>query len=260
MRFAVKRAIASVNPLPASAGCRVLLYHAIDESTPEDRLGLRVSPAAFREQMAWLKEEGFRVVPLGTVGSGTGSDRTVAITFDDGYASQLTAAAILEGFGFPATFFVVPDFLDGRAGGGGYWERWGYFDWGALQRLAACGFEIGAHSASHVRLTRCRTVRELEEETLGAKRRLEAAIQREVTSFSYPHSAFNERVVEAVRRVGYRLACTSLYGVNSAPGSWLFALRRTEIAGSDRLSDFAMKLSGRYDWFHLWQRWQLARA
>ena len=259
MRTSVKRWLATVAPVLPQEGVRVLLYHAIEEPKPDDRLGLRVSPAAFREQMAWLKDEGFRVVPLGTVGSNTGRERTVAVTFDDGYASQLAAAAILEEFGFPATFFVVPAFLDGRAGHGGYWEHWDYFSWGALQTLAACGFDVGAHSASHVRLTRCRSVRELEEETLGAKRRLEAMVRRPVSSFSYPHGAFNDTVARAVQQAGYRLACTSLSGVNRAPRSW-FALRRTEVSGFDRLSDFAMKLSGKYDWLQLWQRWQLAHA
>lgn len=258
MRNVVKRAIAALNPLPPVPGCRVLLYHAVDEPSAEDRLGLCVSPAAFREQMGWLKEEGFTVVPLTALWRGVAGERLVAITFDDGYASQLTGAAILEEFGFPATFFVVPDFLDGRGGRGGYWERWGYFGWGELQTLAACGFDIGCHSASHVRLTPC-SPHELEEETLGAKQRLEAMVRREVASFSYPHGAFNERVARAVRQAGYRLACTSLYGVNRAPCPW-FALRRTEITGDDRLSEFAMKLTGRYDWLNLWQRWQLTHA
>lgn len=258
MRASVKRFLATVTPAPPQDGWRILLYHAVDEPSPEDRLGLRVSPAAFREQMGWLKEEGFTVVPLAALGIGAAGARPVAITFDDGYASQLTAAAILEEFGFPATFFVVPGFLDGRAGGGGYWERWGYFGWGSLQTLAACGFEVGAHSASHVRLTRC-SPHELEEETLGAKQRLEAMVRREVASFSYPHGAFNERVARAVRQAGYRLACTSLYGVNRVPVPQ-FALRRTEVTGRDRLDDFAMKLTGRYDWLHLWQRWQLTHA
>jgi peptidoglycan/xylan/chitin deacetylase (PgdA/CDA1 family) len=259
MRTTVKRFLATVTPPAEAEGWRVLLYHAIEEPSPEDRLGLRVSPEAFREQMVWLKDEGFTVVPLTALAAGPAQPRTVAITFDDGYASQVAAAAILEEFGFPATFFVVPAFLDGRAGHGGYWERWGYFGWGALQTLAACGFEVGAHSTSHGRLTRCRTVRELEEETLGAKQRLEAMVHRPVSSFSYPHGAFNDTVARAVEQAGYRLACTSLSGVNRPP-CVRFALRRTEITGFDRLSDFAMKLSGKYDWLQLWQRWQLARA
>lgn len=258
MRESVKRLLATVTPVPPQEGWRILLYHAIDKPSAEDRLGLRVSPAAFREQMEWLKEEGVSVVPLTALGTGAGAARAVAITFDDGYASQMAAAAILEEFGFPATFFVVPDFLDGRAGGGGYWDRWGYFGWPQLKELAARGFEVGAHSASHVKLTRC-SLRELDDETLGAKRRLEAMVPHPVSSFSYPHGAFNDSVARVVEHAGYRLACTSLSGINRGP-CVRFALRRTEITGFDRLSDFTMKLSGKYDWLQLWQRWQLARA
>lgn len=237
-----------------------MLYHAVEEPSAEDRLGLRVSPAQFRRQMAWLKEHGYRVVPLNSLRDDViePAAKTVAITFDDGYASQLAAAIVLEEFGFPATFFVVPAFLDGHRRGDGYWERWGYFDWRQLATLAARGFEIGAHSASHAPLTRSGP-EALAEETGGAKARLERELGRAVESFSYPHGAFSKAVAGAVREAGYRLACTSLYGANRVPASW-YTLRRIEVTGQDRLMDFAWKLSGKYDWFAAWQRLQLARA
>ena len=259
MRQAVKRTLARLSP-PDESGWRVLLYHAIGEPAAEDRLGLRISPADFREQMRWLTVEGFRVVPLASLIAGVPAERALAITFDDGYASQLEAAAILGEFGYPATFFVVPAFLNGEARGEAYWERWGYFGWTELAALAARGFEIGAHSATHVRLTRwSRHASVLEAEILGTKGVLEEKLGSRITSFSYPHGAFNEAVMAAVRQAGYQCACTSLYGANSTPLQ-PFALRRIEITAQDHLTDFAWKLRGRYDWFAGWQRLRMRHA
>jgi peptidoglycan/xylan/chitin deacetylase (PgdA/CDA1 family) len=48
--------------------------------------------------------------------------RAVALTFDDGYRDNLTVAApILRALGVPATFFLVPGFLEGRTDP--WWER-----------------------------------------------------------------------------------------------------------------------------------------
>jgi peptidoglycan/xylan/chitin deacetylase (PgdA/CDA1 family) len=51
--------------------------------------------------------------------------RAVALTFDDGYLDNATVAApVLAAAGLPATFFLVPDFLSGRADA--WWERLGW--------------------------------------------------------------------------------------------------------------------------------------
>ncbi len=249
-----KRAIARLLPVSSRArfGVRILLYHAIDQPDPADRLGLRVAPEAFRAQITWLRSSGYRVVPLRSLLEACDDQAPrVAITFDDGYRSQLVAASILEEFRCPATFFVVPRWLDGDRSGNAYWEDWEHFGWDEAQRLVERGFEIGAHSATHVRLTQCPLDR-LPDEVGGAKRRLEERLGCMVASFSYPHGDHDERVVETVRAAGYRLACTSVSGANYAPWSWL-RLRRTEISGADRPIDFQHKLEGRYDWLGRWQ-------
>ena len=239
---------------PASqAGVRVLLYHAIDRPDPADRMGLRVSPEAFRAQLTLLRDEGYRVVPLARAldGSCSNEARCVAISFDDGYRSEVVTAAILGEFGFAATFFVVPRFLDGVKAPAHYWEAWPHMDWDNAAALAAAGFEIGAHSMTHPDLTRCDAVR-LADEVGGVKTMLEARLARQVDSFSFPYGRHNSDVRQAAARAGYRLACTSRYGVNSSSGR-CYELARTEVGGTDRLVDFRHKLQGKYDWLARWQ-------
>lgn len=260
MKTWVKRGLARVAPAVTAPGTRVLLYHAIDGPDPMDRLELRVRPETFRAHMEYLRSREYLVVPLRDLlaGAGSGDSPGVVITFDDGYRSQLDAAAILEEFGFPATFFVVTGFLDREPARAHYWEGWEHMRWADLKALAGCGFEIGAHSASHPRLTGC-SANDLRLEVQGARSCLEDHLGQPVKSFSYPYGGYDARVRRAVEEAGYRLACTSVGGTNRSP--WRpFEVRRTEITGVDGLREFEWKLLGKYDWLQHWQRWRTRHA
>ena len=140
--------------------------------------------------------------------------RCVAITFDDGYRSEVSTAEILGEHGFAATFFVVPRFLDGLKLPAHYWEHWPHMNWDDAGALVEAGFDVGAHSMTHSDLTRCDAAA-LAEETSGAKALLEERLGRDVVSFSFPYGRVNDRVRQATERAGYRLACTSCYGINT---------------------------------------------
>lgn len=88
----------------------VLMYHHFDETSTADTV---VTPDRFREQMTALKARGYTTVTLpqilAFVTDGTPlPEKPLLITMDDGYTSNLTAAApILEELGFCATVFVI---------------------------------------------------------------------------------------------------------------------------------------------------------
>ena len=76
----------------------------------------------------------------------------VGLTFDDGYSEVLQhAVPVLKDHGFSATVFAVTGVL----GGENVWDpppRRKLMTEEDLQDLAACGFEVGSHTVSHVRL------------------------------------------------------------------------------------------------------------
>lgn len=126
------------NPRPTSVSSRVptaatraavLTYHRVADNE-QDRHRLCVPVAEFRGHMQHLRDAGCHVMPLhDLVEAATAGDldeRSVSLTFDDGYRDALThAAPILQELGFPATFFIVGAALD-RAH-----EFW----WDALERV-----------------------------------------------------------------------------------------------------------------------------
>lgn len=97
----------------------ILGYHRVAEGS-WDPYSLSITPRNFAEQLAILSEFA-RPVSLEQLAHNRSEGRfppgAVAVTFDDGYADNLTAATpLLEREGIPATLFVATDFL-----GGGFW-------------------------------------------------------------------------------------------------------------------------------------------
>lgn len=106
----------------------VLAYHRVADLERDPQL-LAVTPERFDAQMAVLAKS-HPVVSVSELAEGVRERRVprgaVAVTFDDGYADSLSAAApALARHGIPATFFVSSGFT------GGAHEFW----WDELERL-----------------------------------------------------------------------------------------------------------------------------
>jgi peptidoglycan/xylan/chitin deacetylase (PgdA/CDA1 family) len=75
--------------------------------------------------------------------------------------------------------------------------------------------EIGAHTLTHPVLAQL-PLDQQEQEIWDSKRRLEAVIGQEVTSFAYPYGKehhYNRQTVEAVRAEGFACACSNFGGL-----------------------------------------------
>jgi peptidoglycan/xylan/chitin deacetylase (PgdA/CDA1 family) len=193
----------------------VLCYHALSPTWDAD---LSTTPARFEGQIAMLAGRGYRGVTFSDAVCARGRGRMLAVTFDDAYRSVLELARpILDRFGIPATVFVPTAGVD--AGGPLQWpgiDQWlggphaqelMPMSWTELQSLAAAGWEVGSHTATHPHLTQADDAT-LEDELSSSKAACEHHLQGPCGSLAYPYGDVDARVVAATARAGYSAAAT----------------------------------------------------
>lgn len=231
----------------------ILMYHNIARAPADLRVyrSLYVSPGKFARQMWLLQRLGYVGLSMSAALPylrGQRRGRVVVITLDDGYVDNLEAALpVLRHFGFSATVYMV----SGSIGRFNDWDaqrlgiRKPLMSVAQMRRWHDGGMEIGAHSRTHPRLTRCSDVA-LREEVHGCKADLEDRLGSAVTQFCYPYGDADDRVAAAVREAGYAAATTTRRGRATA-GADLWRLPRVQVARHHFLPQFAARVLTRYE-------------
>lgn len=225
----------------------VLMYHSLAEDGPAALADWRTSPAAFEEQLIFLRRRGYRSVDLdewdrARRGGGALSGRPVLITFDDGYRDFAdTAWPILRRNGFTAHVFVVA----GRVGGRAEWdacygEPTALMDWPTIARLADEGVTFGSHLMTHRPLDRL-SFAEAAEELRRSRELIEARTGLAVTSLAPPYGVVPEAMRDLAKAAGYERIFTVSGGLAPVVGGRLLT-PRIEVAGGMTLADFAEAL------------------
>jgi peptidoglycan/xylan/chitin deacetylase (PgdA/CDA1 family) len=191
----------------------VLRYHAVSERWD---FHLAVTPGALEAQLSRLVRRGYRGATFHDALTKAASGKTLVVTFDGGFRStHELARPVLTGLGLPGTVFVPTGFID--EGGLAEWpgldvwvggpdeDELSLMSWDQLRGLCDLGWEVGAHSRSHPRLTHLDDA-ELGEELKACKADCQAALGRGCRSLSYPYGDVNRRVVEAATAAGFETA------------------------------------------------------
>lgn len=191
-----------------------LCYHAVSPGWPAE---LSVSPQSLAEQLEYLAKRGYRAITFTEAALGEVAEKSVAITFDDAYASTVRLARpILDRFGMRATVFVPTDYIGGGPMSWPGIDNWVGTEherelipmsWDDVRTLADAGWEIGSHTESHPRLPQVGDAK-LEEELAGSRRTCEQMLQRPCESIAYPYGDHDQRVIDAADAAGYRTAAT----------------------------------------------------
>ena len=191
----------------------VLCYHALSPTWTAD---LSVTPDNFERQLGILLERGYHPVTFSEAVHAPSAPRTVAITFDDGFASvHAIAWPILRRLGVPATLFV-PSALVGSGRplawpGIDHWLSTPHaaelagMSWEQVLELRDDGWEIGSHTRTHPHLTTIDDAM-LSEELELSKAEIETRLGEECRSIAYPYGDVDARVVAAAQRAGYAAA------------------------------------------------------
>ena len=238
---------------PTEKGCRVLMYHSISDGfLLEDSYQMTTPLPLFEAQMAFLYENNYHIISSDhmtdvLMKKKTFLDKTVVLTFDDGFKDNLKVLQVLEKYCFPATIFVTVSYLD---------QEPVYLSSKDIKFLCDSKLvTIGSHTLSH-RLLKVLSDSDLEKEIILSKKILENMISKPVTLFAYPfgaYGAYDKRIVRFVEQAGYKAAFSTIAGINELHQD-RYQIKRTRISRLDILPEFQKELLGAYDWYKLWQR------
>lgn len=184
------------------------------------------TPADFERQLTTLLAKGYVTISLDELYNAATSGsklppKPIVLSFDDGFANQMTAFQILSKYQQKAVYYVFP--------GGGCigLERTrfdcgdDYLNWDKVIELDKSGLvTIASHTMTHANLTALDSDMALWQLS-QSKEILETKLGHPVRHFAYPYGALNQRITELVRQAGYVTAVTTKSGTEFTPAQLL---------------------------------------
>lgn len=216
----------------------ILTYHYIEYPTnPDDtiRKGLTVLPSNFEAQIINLKSVGYKFITpydlyLALKGKKKISEKSVIVTFDDGYRDFYTDAyPIIKKYEIPATVFMATGLVN----------QSNYLTYEQIVDILKSGYvEFGSHSWSHKNLTMI-SDKELIEEIYNGKKYFEKTYGVALRYFAYPYGTYNEKVEKMIKDAGFILAMsmvgdgTRIHSLNT-----LYHLSRLKVGNAQNLASY----------------------
>ena len=212
----------------ASNRLRVLVYHDIPPNCTD----------IFTEQIRWLKSR-WRFIDSETfysivTGNSPLTEDSLLLTFDDGfYSNYLVAESVLNPLNIKAIFFVVSGFIDTESALDSrnfiaksirsdmtpttMPSHWRSMSWSDLRRLHASGHTIGAHTATHVRLSELTDNTSIIREIVSSADYIAQKVDSEVNNFAFTFGDFSSLSQNelTIARERFNLIFSSLRGDNA---------------------------------------------
>ncbi|KQX35639.1 hypothetical protein ASD04_12675 [Devosia sp. Root436] len=263
MKQAIKLAIARLwQRARPGTGARlrvpVLCYHSVNDTGNAECDPL--PSALFESHLQHLRAH-YTPISLAELADALNSGASippdaVVVTFDDGYRDNFEVAyPLLSQYRIPATFFIVPGFLDGEVDliGDPGWEAMSWEN--VLSMDADPLVEFGAHTQSHPILS---TLSETQarHEISKSKAELQRRLGHVIEFFAYPYGQ-GEHVGPAalaeVARQQFSLACSTIWRTTHAQNERYF-LNRIMITSDDTVEVLDLKLRGGFDYIYYLHR------
>lgn len=200
----------------------VLMYHAVlpAAENPDPSNGSIIHLEAFAEQMAYLHEEGYYTASLAELeqfvhGRLQLPEKTVVLTFDDGYENNVTHAyPILKKYHFRAAMFLIGSYVrqDGEPVPEGYWS---YFTDSQIADTSDV-FEFHSHTHDlHYKIPgACGATWAATSDTDLLQTDIERikAMGIDTPYYAYPYGHHTRPMIATLTENGYRMAFTTKRG------------------------------------------------
>lgn len=220
----------SVKPAQKQGKIPVLMYHSIDYEAGNE---LRIPKEKFREQMKYLKDNGFNTLSVDELYShlvlGTElPQKPIVITLDDGYVDNYTNAyPVLKEFNQKAVVFMITKTID---------TDYNYLTTEQILEMDRNGMSIEPHTVNHPELDKLpysQQKKELEESKLV----LEKLLGREMKYIAYPYGKYNSDTLKAAEEVGYKMAFSTKSGL-AEKSNGIYKLNRIYVSEKHNMEQF----------------------
>lgn len=184
----------------------ILVYHNFDKTASGS---MTISVAKFEEQMRWLHDNGYTVIPLQTLveylqgKKDSLPEKAVVITADDGRKSIYTYMwPIVKKYNFPVTLFVYPSAISNASYA---------MTWQQLQELQQTGlFDVQGHTYWHPnfkqekkRLSTTAFQQLVDAQLVGAKKIIDKKLDKNITLLAWPYGIYDEYLEKEAEKAGY---------------------------------------------------------
>jgi peptidoglycan/xylan/chitin deacetylase (PgdA/CDA1 family) len=228
----------------------VLMYHRVGAAHNEWERKYCVSPRQFSAHMNALASKGWCAITLGDFFTWLDNgielpEKSFLLTFDDGFHGVYEyAAPVLRALNWPATVFLVSTLIGKR-------DSWceahnpsgvtyPLMDSTQILELRGQGFDFQSHTRSHADLPTLND-ESLQDELAGSREDLQNLLGEPVSYLAYPFGRYDERVLSAAQRAGYRAAFSTQPGFNRREIE-RFRIRRLDVFGTDSSSALLNKI------------------
>ncbi|MEO2048023.1 MAG: polysaccharide deacetylase family protein [Pirellulales bacterium] len=212
-----------------------LMYHDVVDSdksecsgfTGNDASRYKISRQDFIEQLRVFREAGYYAALVSNDEKiGLAQRSRIFLTFDDGGASSLATADLLETYGFRGHFFVTTDCIGSPR----------FVTVKDVAELAARGHIVGSHSASHPSKISSLDAVALTRQWLVSTVVLEQILGQQVCTASVPGGYYSRNVVIAASKANIRFLFNSeptikCYHVNGCKVLGRFTIMRSTSIG-----------------------------
>ena len=213
----------------------VLYYHSI---AYEEGNELRIPKEKFRQQMQYLKDNGYTTLSLDEFYNFLTENtpipnKSVIITFDDGYRDNYeNAFPILKEFGYKAAVFVITSAID---------KEKEFLTSDELKEMSNSNIDIESHTLNHDNLSSLDYDAQIN--TLkDSKEFLEEILQKEVKYIAYPYGEWNDDTLKAAKSAGYNMAFTTVGGWSNK-NQGIYTLNRVYVSNNHNMDEFKRRLT-----------------
>lgn len=228
----------------------ILMYHHVSKPETQSALdvSLAVEPEIFKQQLAYLKKQGYHSVTFNQLFSALYYDaplpaKPIILTFDDGYDDAYkNVYPMLKEQGFSGMFYIIT----GKVG----WK--GQATWPQLREMMRNGMQMGSHTINHGDLGQILQVSQAQaqQELQFSQSTLQGHLGVPIQQFCYPAGEpFRNYSVTLQQEIIKLLTEDGYVGATTDPGGQMpagttqnseapFKLQRLRIDGRATLQEF----------------------